>query len=132
MPKIPHPPRRFARDLILVLAALFESYINPFVIMLTVPLAIIGVTVGLLAFGQPVVAPLGVDVEMVGREVEPGADHRREPAGAGEPERRRLHHEDFRGRVVDRVVYEELTAAAGGADGLAFPAYRAPAARLET
>ena len=35
------------------------------------------------------------------------------------------------GRILDRVVYEELVAAAGAADRLAFPAYRTPAARLE-
>ena len=35
------------------------------------------------------------------------------------------------GRILDRVAYEELVAATGAADRLAFPAYRAPAARLE-
>ena len=34
------------------------------------------------------------------------------------------------GRVVDRVAYEQLSAAAGTSDSGAFPAYRDPAARL--
>lgn len=36
----------------LVLAGLFESFIHPFIIMVTVPLAISGALLGLLAFGQ--------------------------------------------------------------------------------
>ncbi|GAA6135953.1 efflux RND transporter permease subunit [Oceaniserpentilla sp. 4NH20-0058] len=36
----------------LVLAAQFESYIHPFVIMLTVPMAMIGALIGLYVFGQ--------------------------------------------------------------------------------
>jgi hypothetical protein len=34
------------------------------------------------------------------------------------------------GRVIDRVAYDELVAAAGIEDGLSFPAYRSAAARL--
>ena len=36
----------------LVLAAQFESFLHPFVIMMTVPLAVAGALAGLLAFGQ--------------------------------------------------------------------------------
>ncbi|BCD96255.1 efflux RND transporter permease subunit [Marinagarivorans cellulosilyticus] len=36
----------------LVLAAQFESYVHPFIIMLTVPLAIMGALIGLYVFGQ--------------------------------------------------------------------------------
>jgi multidrug efflux pump len=38
----------------LVLAAQFESFIHPFVIMMTVPLAVFGALVGLLLFGQSI------------------------------------------------------------------------------
>jgi multidrug efflux pump len=38
----------------LVLAAQFESFVHPFVIMLTVPLALLGALLGLLAFGSTI------------------------------------------------------------------------------
>jgi hypothetical protein len=52
--------------------------------------------------GALVVQQRAVVVEVVGREVQPGPHGRCEALRVVEPERRRLHHEDVDGRVVDR------------------------------
>jgi len=50
----------------MILAALFESYLFPFVIMFTIPLSFIGVVVALLISGHPIDLPVSIGFIILG------------------------------------------------------------------
>lgn len=104
----------------LVMASQFESLLHPFVILFTIPLAMVGAVLALLMTGKPISVVVFIGLILL---VGLGDQERDHPHRQGQPVARRARCAD-RGRTLapaadhhDHLVHLVRLPAAGGGDG---------------